>query len=66
MRNGVDLSGFAGWYSQAGTPELTASRVAIDDDQAFAIEFTQTIPETMAKDTPIAAADTGSPWACWR
>ena len=52
--NGVDLSGFAGWYSQAGTPELTASRVAIDDDQAFAIEFTQTIPETMAKTPRLA------------
>ena len=47
--NGVDLSGFAGWYSQAGTPELTANRVAIDDDQALAIEFNQNIPETAAK-----------------
>jgi aminopeptidase N len=45
----LDLSRFTGWYSQAGTPELAASRVTTDDVQSFAIEFTQNIPETMAK-----------------
>ena len=47
--NDEDLSGFQGWYRQAGTPTLIATRVLIDDDNAFGIAFDQTIPETMAK-----------------
>ncbi|MBL6595618.1 MAG: aminopeptidase N [Candidatus Puniceispirillum sp.] len=47
--NSVDLTAFSGWYSQAGTPELTARRVASAHDTELAIEFTQTIPDTMAK-----------------
>ena len=47
--NNVDLSAFERWYRQAGTPTLTATRVAIDDDNGFGIVFEQTIPETMAK-----------------
>ncbi|MDC3235070.1 aminopeptidase N, partial [Candidatus Puniceispirillum sp.] len=47
--NSVDLSAFEGWYKQAGTPILTATRVTIEDDNGFGIAFDQEIPETMAK-----------------
>ncbi|MDC1383627.1 aminopeptidase N [Candidatus Puniceispirillum sp.] len=47
--NDVDLSPFERWYQQAGTPTLSAVRLAIDDDNAFGIAFAQAIPETMAK-----------------
>ena len=44
--NSVDLSAFEGWYKQAGTPVLTATRVTIEDDNGFGIAFEQQIPET--------------------
>lgn len=47
--NNADLSAFEGWYNQAGTPILSASRVTVDHDNAFGIAFDQLIPETMAK-----------------
>jgi aminopeptidase N len=47
--NSVDLSAFEGWYKQAGTPVLTATRVTIEDKGGFGIAFEQKIPETVAK-----------------
>ena len=47
--NAVDLAAFEGWYKQAGTPVLIATRVSIDDDNGFGIVFDQNIPETAAK-----------------
>ncbi len=47
--NSIDLSAFEGWYKQAGTPVLTATRVTIEDDNGFGIAFDQEVPETVAK-----------------
>ena len=47
--NDVDLSAFEGWYKQAGTPHLSATRVTINEAKGFGIAFGQTIPENMAK-----------------
>ena len=47
--NSVDLSAFKGWYKQAGTPVLTATRVTIENGDGFGIAFDQKIPETAAK-----------------
>ncbi|MBT6415894.1 aminopeptidase N [Candidatus Puniceispirillum sp.] len=46
--NDIDLSGFARWYAQAGTPQLSVTRVA-DDAAAITLDFAQHIPETAAK-----------------
>ena len=43
----TDLSAFAGWYSQAGTPHLSVVRRQLDD-HCLEITLTQQIPETVA------------------
>jgi len=44
--SGIDLGQFALWYSQAGTPELTASGVYDEDAQTYELTLRQTIPDT--------------------
>ena len=44
--NDRDMSGFQGWYSQAGTPQLTVRR-AVDAD-GMTLSLAQEIPETAA------------------
>jgi len=46
--NAVDLSGFAGWYSQAGTPSLNVHRHLGADGETLELTFTQSISETAA------------------
>ncbi|MDB2391110.1 aminopeptidase N [Alphaproteobacteria bacterium] len=46
--NDMDLSGFARWYAQAGTPHLSVKRVS-DDTAAITLDFAQHVPETAAK-----------------
>ncbi|MGB2107168.1 MAG: aminopeptidase N [Candidatus Puniceispirillum sp.] len=47
--NDIDMSGFARWYEQAGTPHLSVKRADDDDAAAMTLEFAQTVPETAAK-----------------
>ena len=47
---GRDLSGFARWYSQAGTPQLTVEEVWEEVDGVFTITFRQTLPDTPGQD----------------
>ena len=44
--NDRDMSGFQGWYSQAGTPQLTVRREA--DGEGMTLSLEQEIPETAA------------------
>ncbi len=44
--NDVDLSQFALWYSQAGTPEVSVKTSYDSDAQTYTMEFTQSCPET--------------------
>ncbi|MDB2682742.1 aminopeptidase N [Alphaproteobacteria bacterium] len=44
--SGIDLSHFKLWYSQAGTPELTAKGTYNEAKKTYTLEFTQTIPDT--------------------
>ncbi|MEC7362274.1 MAG: aminopeptidase N [Pseudomonadota bacterium] len=44
--NDRDMSGFQGWYSQAGTPRLTVRRVV--DAEGITLSLAQEIPETAA------------------
>ena len=46
--NDIDLSGFARWYEQAGTPHLSVKRVT-DGKATITLDFEQTLPETAAK-----------------
>ena len=46
---GTDLTAFAGWYSQAGTPRLTVTRRPREGAADLMLEFCQDIPETAAK-----------------
>ncbi|ADE38343.1 aminopeptidase N [Candidatus Puniceispirillum marinum] len=46
--NDIDLSGFARWYEQAGTPHLSVKRVA-GGKATITLDFEQTLPETAAK-----------------
>ncbi|WP_438997627.1 aminopeptidase N [Candidatus Puniceispirillum sp.] len=46
--NDIDLSGFARWYEQAGTPHLLVKRVD-DGKSTITLDFEQTLPETAAK-----------------
>ena len=46
---GTDLTAFAGWYSQAGTPRLTVTRRSGAGDADMMLEFCQDIPDTAAK-----------------
>ncbi len=43
---GVDLSQFKLWYSQAGTPELTAKQSYDEKKKIYTLTFTQHIPDT--------------------
>ena len=62
---GTDLTAFAGWYGQAGTPRLTVTRRP-RERRDLMLEFCQDIPETAANAAP-AIASTGAAWACrWR
>ncbi len=44
--SGVDLSQFRLWYSQAGTPEVTANSVYNADEKTFTLTLEQKIPDT--------------------
>ena len=44
--NNFDLSQFMLWYSQAGTPQLSAKGIYNSQTKQYTIEFTQTIPDT--------------------
>ncbi|MEC8551084.1 MAG: DUF3458 domain-containing protein, partial [Pseudomonadota bacterium] len=44
--NDRDMSGFQGWYSQAGTPQLTVRRAV--DAEGMTLSLAQEIPETAA------------------
>lgn len=46
--NGVDLSRFKRWYSQAGTPSLTVQRQYSDEQQSLSLTFKQKSPVTAA------------------
>ena len=46
--NDIDLSGFARWYAQAGTPQLSVKRSA-GDMSAITLDFEQNVPDTAAK-----------------
>jgi aminopeptidase N len=47
--NGVDLSQFELWYSQAGTPELHISRVYDPQTRTYALTIKQTCPPTQGQ-----------------
>ena len=44
--NGTDLAQFMRWYSQAGTPEVTANGSYDAAAQTYRLELTQTVPPT--------------------
>jgi aminopeptidase N len=44
--NGIDLSQFRLWYTQAGTPELTVQTQYSSDKQTIEISISQLIPDT--------------------
>jgi aminopeptidase N len=44
--SGVDLSHFRLWYSQAGTPELTARQAYDSGKKSYTLTITQHIPDT--------------------
>lgn len=44
--SGLDLSAFRLWYSQAGTPEVTAKGVYDGDKKTYCLTLSQTIPDT--------------------
>ena len=55
--NDRDMSGFEGWYSQAGTPQLTVRREA--DGEGMTLSLEQEIPETAANTPREPAAGAG-------
>ena len=44
--NGVDLTQFKRWYSQAGTPRLTVSELYDADNHTYSLTFMQSCPAT--------------------
>lgn len=44
--SGQDLTQFKLWYSQAGTPKVSATTNYDESAQTFSIEFTQSVPDT--------------------
>lgn len=51
--NGADLSTFKPWYSQAGTPRVTANGSYDADAKTFTLSLTQVVPKTPGQDTKI-------------
>jgi aminopeptidase N len=50
--SGEDLSNFRRWYSQPGTPTLTASEIWDEDRNVLTVMLTQTNPKTPGNETP--------------
>lgn len=50
--SGEDLSNFRRWYSQPGTPTITASEIWDEDSNTLTVLLTQTNPKTPGNDTP--------------
>ena len=57
--SGVDLSAFARWYEQAGTPELTATGDYDPAARRYALTLRQRTPPTPGQPDKAAAADPG-------
>lgn len=65
--SGEDLTNFRRWYSQPGTPTITASEIWDEDSNTLTVMLTQTNPKTPGNDTPaplpmplrVAAFDAG-------
>ncbi|CAM3635872.1 aminopeptidase N [Parendozoicomonas haliclonae] len=51
--NGVDLSQFKRWYSQAGTPVLDVSDSYDEDAQEYSLTIKQSCPATPGQDTKL-------------
>jgi len=51
--NGADLSTFKPWYSQAGTPKVTANGSYDADAKTFTLSLTQVVPKTPGQENKV-------------
>lgn len=51
--NGVDLSTFKPWYSQAGTPRVSVEGTYDESAKTFTLKCSQTVPKTPGQDSKV-------------